>query len=82
MTLEENFVVGLHAEDVYNRNATLSCERPYGSPIFISVRDGDINKVWNLRVSKKASVHDVDPYGLGLLYVRYIQVFHVLYHHC
>lgn len=44
--------------------------RPYESAIFAVVQDGDIPALTALLRSGNASIHDVDPYGLGLLYVR------------
>ncbi|KAK6835573.1 hypothetical protein RU639_002338 [Aspergillus parasiticus] len=68
MMLEGSFTVGIQAEDIFNRSATISCVRPYESPIFILVQNGDLTRVWSLLTSPQASIHDVDPYGLGLLY--------------
>lgn len=42
---------------------------PYDSPIFIFVQEGNIEGIKDLLISGKASLSDVDPYGLGLLYV-------------
>lgn len=61
---------GLFVEDTFNRNTTLSFTRPYESPIFVSVQEGDIPALFRLLETGQATVHDVDPYGLGLLYVR------------
>lgn len=57
-------------EDTFNRNTTLSFPRPYESPIFVSVQEGNIPALFMLLETGQATVHDVDPYGLGLLYVR------------
>lgn len=43
---------------------------PYDSPIFEYVQNGDISGVRELWRQGQASVDVVDPYGLGLLYVR------------
>jgi hypothetical protein len=43
---------------------------PYDSPILVCVREGDVQGVRKLFQSGEASINDVDPYGLGLLYVR------------
>lgn len=61
---------GILIEDTFNRNSTLIFERPYESAIFAVVQDGDIPALMALLRSGNASIHDVDPYGLGLLYVR------------
>ena len=45
---------------------------PYCSPIFRRVQEGDIHGIRELLLSGKSSLNDVDPYGLGLLYVRYL----------
>lgn len=42
---------------------------PYDSPILVSVQEGNINEIRTLIRSGEASLNDVDPYGLGLLYV-------------
>ena len=44
----------------------------YDSPIFICVQSGDIHGAQALFQEGIASIYDVDPYGLGLLYVRKI----------
>lgn len=44
--------------------------RPYDSLVFAVVQDGDIPALVAVLESGNASIHDVDPYGLGLLYVR------------
>ena len=43
---------------------------PYDSPIFICIQEGDIDGMKNLLLTEMASLSDIDPYGLGLLYVR------------
>lgn len=43
---------------------------PYNSEILVCVQHGNLNGLKELLVSGKGSVYDVDPYGLGLLYVR------------
>ncbi|RDL31544.1 Uncharacterized protein BP5553_09753 [Venustampulla echinocandica] len=40
----------------------------YDSPIFICVQSGDIHGAQALFQGEKASIYDVDPYNLGLLY--------------
>ncbi|KAJ5781682.1 uncharacterized protein N7518_010165 [Penicillium psychrosexuale] len=62
------FPCGILIEDTFNRNSTLIFERPYESAIFAVVQDGDIPALMALLRSGNASIHDVDPYGLGLLY--------------
>ena len=42
---------------------------PYCSPIFKFIEHGDLGGLQNLMITHKTSVCDVDPYGLGLLYV-------------
>lgn len=44
---------------------------PYCSPILECVQVGDINAVRTYLLTGKASLNDVDPYGLGLLYVGF-----------
>ncbi|KZN90140.1 DNA-binding protein RFXANK [Penicillium chrysogenum] len=62
------FCTGISLEDTFNRNSTLIHERPYDSEIFAVIQDGDVPAAISLLGSGKASIHDVDPYGLGLLY--------------
>lgn len=42
---------------------------PYDSPIFVCTQEGDQEGIMKLLQSGAASLYDVDPYGLGLLYV-------------
>lgn len=42
---------------------------PYDSPILVRVQEGDTDGIRSLFRSEGASLNDVDPYGLGLLYV-------------
>lgn len=65
-----NRSTGLNLEDTFNRNTTLSNVRPYESSVFHCVQQGDVEGFRKLLRTGQASVHDVDPYGLGLLYVR------------
>lgn len=44
----------------------------YDSPIFIAVQEGKVDEIRNLLCSGRASLNDIDPYGLGLLYVSSI----------
>ena len=69
--IKASFSAGIFVEDSFNRNTVLSFTRPYESPIFVSVQEGDISGVMALLRNGDASIHDVDLYGLGLLYVRY-----------
>lgn len=41
---------------------------PYDSPILVCVQAGNISGVRQLLSSGRASLNDVDPYGLGLMY--------------
>ncbi len=41
---------------------------PYDSPILVCIQEGDLDSAKNLFFSGKASLNDVDPYGLGVLY--------------
>lgn len=45
----------------------------YDSPIFIAVQEGNVDAIRTLLCSGKASLNDIDPYGLGLLYVSSIR---------
>ena len=45
------------------------CTIPYCSPIFKYIEVGDLSGIQTLLISQKSSIRDVDPYGLGLLYV-------------
>lgn len=42
---------------------------PYDSPILVCVQERDTEGIRSLLRSGRASLNDVDPYGLGLLYV-------------
>ena len=42
---------------------------PYDSPIHLAIQAGHIEDVKDILCSGKASLNDVDPYGLGILYV-------------
>jgi len=42
---------------------------PYDSPIHLSILSGDIEQVKYLLCSQTVSLNDVDPFGLGVLYV-------------
>ena len=52
----------------------IPCVRPYDSLIFDFVQKGNVFDVMTLLQNGDASVYDVDPYGLGLLYVRQLAV--------
>lgn len=43
---------------------------PYDSPILVCVQEGNVEGMRRILRSGTASLNDVDPYGLGLLYVR------------
>jgi hypothetical protein len=75
--LAATFSTGISIEDTFNRNSTLIYERPYESAIFAVVQDGDIPSLMALLRNGNASIHDVDPYGLGLLYVRLLYSLHL-----
>jgi hypothetical protein len=55
---------------------------PYDSPILVCTQEGNLEGIMRLLRSGAASLYDVDPYGLGLLYVsqRSISV-HIAYVH-
>jgi hypothetical protein len=55
------------SEQVFYRTPAII---PYDSPLFDRVQNGDIAGVRELWRRGQASVDVVDPYGLGLLYVR------------
>jgi hypothetical protein len=76
--LAATFSTGISIEDTFNRNSTLIYERPYESAIFAVVQDGDIPSLMALLRNGNASIHDVDPYGLGLLYVRLFYSLHLV----
>lgn len=71
------FCTGISLEDTFNRNSTLIHERPYDSEIFAVVQDGDVPAAISLLRSGNASIHDVDPYGPGLLYVSPFHALHL-----
>ncbi|XXH01945.1 hypothetical protein Hte_008308 [Hypoxylon texense] len=41
---------------------------PYDSPILVCSQEGDVDGIRDLLRTGQASINDVDPYGLGLLY--------------
>ena len=45
------------------------CIIPYDSAILICAQEGDVDGARKLLLSGQASINDVDPYGLGVLYV-------------
>lgn len=55
------------SEQVFYRCPVIT---PYDSEIFICVENGDISGMRTLLQLGHASINAVDPYGLGLLYVR------------
>lgn len=55
------------SERVFYRHPCIS---PYDAPIFICVQSGDVNGTRELLSSGSASIDSIDPFGLGLLYVR------------
>lgn len=57
----------LASESVYNRIPVVV---PYDSPIQLYVQAGDIVGLRELWQTGLATIDTVDPYGLGLLYVR------------
>lgn len=69
-----DFITNISIEDTFNRNSTPCYVRPYGSAIFNAIQEGDIPTMLGLLQSGQASIHDVDPYGLGVLYVRVISL--------
>jgi len=68
------FSTGIAIESAFNQNTTLWFVRPYGSPIFTCAQEGDVAGMTRLLWNGDASVFDVDPYGLGLLYVRSLRL--------
>ena len=43
---------------------------PYNAPIFVRIISGDLGETQRLLLSKEASIFDIDPFGLPVLYVR------------
>jgi hypothetical protein len=62
----------ISVESAFNRQTTLKLTRPYDSPIFNEIHQGNVSRVIELLRTQQASVNDVDPYGLGLLYVSFL----------
>ncbi|PVH79395.1 hypothetical protein DL98DRAFT_533060 [Cadophora sp. DSE1049] len=60
-------------EATFNRSTHPRYTVQYDSLIFICVQLGDIHGVRTLFQQGMASIYDVDPYNLGLLYIRSIQ---------
>lgn len=42
---------------------------PYDAAVFRAAESGDVRKVTDLIQTRQASIYDVDPFGLGILYV-------------
>ena len=59
----------LSLEASFTRNSAPICPRPYGSPVFMYVLNGDICGVHDTLIRCEGSLWDYDPYGLGLFYV-------------
>jgi hypothetical protein len=57
-------------EVTFNQSTYPRYTVPYDSPILVCVQLGDIHGAEVLFQAGMASIYDVDPYGLGLLYVR------------
>jgi hypothetical protein len=57
-------------EATFNKSTHPRYTVQYDSPIFICVQSGDIHGARALFQEGMASIYDVDPYNLGLLYVR------------
>ncbi len=69
---DNHIIDALTLEATFNRNSIPICQRPYGSPIFMRVLEGDIHGVYNILWRCEGSLWDHDPYGLGILYVSRI----------
>jgi hypothetical protein len=63
-------VEAISFEMTFNRITYLRYMVGYDSPIFICVQSGDIDGTRALLETGMATIHDIDPYNLGLLYVR------------
>ena len=63
------FHSGLQREQHFNWNSSIRCCVPYNAPIFDCVQKGLVEQTRDLLRSGGASVWDVDPFDLGLLYV-------------
>lgn len=66
------FRAGILIEDTFNGNSTMIYERPHESAISAVVQVGDLPAFTAFLRSGNASVYDVGPYGLGLLYVSLV----------
>lgn len=71
-TSTADFAFHWPSEGVYYR---LPAVVPYDSPIFVCVQNGNISVVRELWGQGQVYIDAVDPYGLGLLYVRSSSVF-------
>lgn len=62
---------GLHwpSEQVFYRHSIVI---PYDSPIFVCVQNRDVARMRERFQSCQVLIDVVDPYGLGLLHVRYL----------
>ena len=56
-------------EATFNQNTTICFSRPYNALVFSAVQTGDLDQVKQLLCGREASIHDVNPYNLGLPYV-------------
>jgi len=57
-------------ETTFNKSTHLRHIVPYDSEILIRIQSGDTSGTLELLKGGMASIYDVDPYNLGLLYVR------------
>jgi hypothetical protein len=60
----------IYIEIAFNSMTHASHIVPYDAPIFDRIIYGDLGETQRLLLSKEASIFDVDPFGLPVLYVR------------
>jgi hypothetical protein len=68
--LDSSYNRYMSLEATFNKSTHPRYTVPYDSPILICVQSGDIHGARALFREGMASIYDVDPYNLGLLYVR------------
>jgi len=68
--LDHSESFGVLLEVTFNQNTCPQYMVHYDSPILVCVQSGDIHGAQALFQEGLASIFDVDPYNLGLLYVR------------
>ncbi|CAG8982700.1 hypothetical protein HYALB_00000981 [Hymenoscyphus albidus] len=71
---ESDLSYSISLETTFNKSTFPRYMIQYDSPIFICVQSGDIHAARVLFQDGMASIYDVDPYNLGLLYLLLLEM--------